>query len=236
MSEKALQFASESLKNTNRLVVQRVLSAPAAKYLEKKNYDSLSRAFLSEAPDFPLEIRFSVPNSRSSYYDSICALTVSWTVAENENNDEDGNVWRYHKLVTKTTISSCYEGEQFETRLECMNLVKDLIDQVRDLAPEPIRLMTLNSEQRLARDTARKKEAAFALFVSAMKSTGKKLRANMRIGGRARGLPQGLAMAFDPGTYLIDVNDGSARRPRTKTYMVMIPENRSRNSYFKRTA
>jgi hypothetical protein len=191
-------------------------------------YDKLSKNFLAEDPEFPIEVRFNVSRTAQSYYDNICVLQVSWSTAEEEAKDSEGNVWRYHKLVPKATISSCYESTQFEQRLDCLNRVRELMEHIKDLSPEPVRIMTLNNEQREARDKDRKRESAFNMFVLTMQGNNRRLRINMRVNGRPRTLPPELAIMFDPGVYKISINDGSKRNPRMKQYLVTIPENRSR--------
>lgn len=224
------------MRDVSRLVAQRILLSSASKFLEKRSYDAVSKAFLSENPQNSLDLQFKVLESGGggSYYDRISDLALAWTEMPGEFLDEDGSAWKDFCLSARATISSCYDPAQFNSRVDCLVAIDDLISEIRSVSDIPLRIMQLNKEQRESRDKENRTNAAFETFRAAMQGPLRNARKGMRKHGPVRPLPQEIGVLFEPGSYEIDINDGSVRYPRVKRYRVQIPENRMKTSRFNR--
>lgn len=227
-------------KILSRLILQKIMSSDAAKYLKKESYERIGKLLISENPDEEFNLNFRLNDSSGSYYSMVAEVSARWVVGEKEINDLDGNVWVAHTLDIRPTIGSSYSNtiEQFAQRADCIWQVNDMIEQITALVPGPIRVMSLNNEQRIVRDESRRKSEVSQNLGAEFRSALKKYRSGLRVGGRGRNVPREAIPAFSsilPGTYEFYINDGSKRSPRNKTYSATFPHNYSYPIMIKRT-
>lgn len=211
-----------------RLVIQKVLSSDAAKYLAKDSFQRMHSLMLSEAPDVDFTLSFRLLEGRDSYYSGIAGVEVKWVLGQVEINDTEGNVWSTYTLNMVPSVGSSYSNsiEQFIQRAECMYFLKDLIEDIRSMVPGPIRVMTLDNEGRIARDKKKKYDDSTRRFASYLQRERKKLRVGLRVGGKPRVISRtdDILTGIEPGTYEFRINDGSNRSPRYKQYVIRVPD------------
>jgi hypothetical protein len=227
-------------KIISRLILQKVMSSSATKYLRKDCYKAVSAAFLSEEPDNDFTLMFKHNVESSSYNDNIVDITVGWERGDKELQDLDGNVWVTYGIKIRPTMTHCYSlsATQFIQRAECIGFVSELVTEILDMTANPIRVIALNNTQRIERDKIRRIDAAKHLIVSILNGEGKSLRTHLRIDGRGRAVPREHVTLFDPGSYTLEIPDGWKGRKafRTKKYSLTIPENPNYSAFIKRIA
>jgi hypothetical protein len=230
-SEIQNKSSMDERKILSRLIIQKIIGSDASKFLRKDSYDRIMKLLISEHPDEEFHISYRLHELRDSYYNTVTDLTVKWTQGNNEINDLHGNVWTTHNLVISATISAAYSNtrEQFGMRAECIGLVNDLIDQINALVPQPIRVMSLNSLQRQARDEKNRIERISSQLSNNFEQEHKAYRTGLRRGGRGRNVPRNaltkITVTITPGTYSFQINEGTRRCPRYKKYTATFPHN-----------
>jgi len=222
----------------SRLIIQKIMSSDAVQYLENSCLNNLNDVFLSDAPEKKeISLRFRIKDNKpNAWQNHVADCTMSWT-GECEIQDDEGNVWVPNKLGITMTLGSMYSAawEAFENRMECLALVRDLVDDIRQISSKPIKIMTLNNEQRIERDLRNKKQAISDFLSKLLKENTYEFRRNLRVHGRGRLIPRAaLTDKVEPGTYEALVNDGTRRRPRIKRYSVFMPENSAYGALVKR--
>lgn len=226
---------ADQLKILSRLVLQRIMSSDATKYLSQESFDRVSKQLLSDTPDAKIDVDFRFLENRQtpsySYYSVIAGLTINWTQSPNEINDLDGNVWcTYTHTVAPRTSSGCTSSEtkKFSQIADCTSRVQALVEELESMVPEPIRVMVLDNDGRVARDNKRYYDGVCdRLVVSLRHGENRGLRVGLRRGGSARPIDRGseLLLNVKPGRYEFSIDDGSSRRPNIKKYIVVVPEN-----------
>lgn len=124
--------------------------------------------------------------------------------------------------------------DKFMERAECITLVGEMIDDISGLVSKPIRVAVLNNSQRLARDKKNKDTLAIGNFRDLITGSRKDIRRGMRVKGTKRPVGREYTRLFDPGRYVIEVNDGSKHRPRTKNYELTVPSSQNYHAYLQR--
>ena len=223
----------------SRLIIQKIMSSDAMQYLENSSLKNLNEIFLSETPEKKeIFLRFMLENTGKSndWHNHVADCAMSWT-GEGEIQDHEGNVWVPNKLNITMSMSSMYSGicEVFDRRVECLSLVRDLLDDIRQISSRPIKIMTLNNDQRIERDLKNKKQSISDFLSKFLKDNTYRFRRNLRVNGSGRLIPRDILIdKVEPGTYEIFVNDGTRRRPRIKRYSVFMPENHTYGALVKR--
>ena len=225
-------------KIISRLVIQKFLSSDASQYLDPAALSTLNTLFLSESPDRDMSINYRIPDRRDSYYGGVATVSLGWEPSKEELQDLDGNVWNTHTLKIVPSITSSYTSgyEDFTKRATIIGALAELLAEVREMVPGPIRVMSLSSDERIARDKKRKYDATCVFVANLVTGEQRHLRVGLRVGGRPRPVARELLPTQEPGTYMFEVNDGSRRRPKVKKYTLTIPENANWYAYIKRTA
>lgn len=227
-------------KIISRLLIQKILSSDATRFMRKESFDGLSKRLLSETPDDEMTVNYRLQGTKDSYYATIVDLNIKWVSGQNELVDLDGNAWTTYTLQVSPGIGNSYSNtiEQFRDRASCMGLVKDLVDEITEMVPGPIRVLFLNNEERVARDNKRKYEAVCEKFSSELRSYRKDFRVGLRTNGKARaiGRADDLMMGVPPGRYEFAINDGTQRRPKFKRYVVTVPTIETYYAAIKRVA
>ena len=221
-------------KIISRLALQKILSSGVTQFIESSKLEEIKRLFISESPEKDLSVSLNFQGSNR--YDAIGSLSLKWTQDANEIQDLEGNVWVTHRLEAKGAIGSAYSCNfgKFQERVEALIDLRDLICDIESLAPEPIRTIAFDNEQRIARDTRRRREGFSNIFSLIIKNDRQDLRYNLRTGGRGRLVPRELVQDFDPGKYDIRVDDGAFRRAKNKYYVLTVPSNPSFNAILHR--
>lgn len=227
-------------KIISRLLIQKILSADATRFMRKESFDMLSKRLLSESPDDELTVNYRLQTSKDSYYATIADLHIKWVSSQNELVDLDGNAWTTYNLQVIPAVGNSYSNtvEQFRDRAVCMGLVKDLLDEIDSMVPGPIRVLFLNNEERIARDNKRKYEAVCEKFSSELRSYRKDFRVGLRTNGKARAISRtdDMMKGVLPGRYEFAINDGTQRRPKFKRYVVTVPSIETYYASIKRVA
>jgi len=229
---------NKSLENErkviSRLALQKILTSGVTQFIDLSKLEEIRRMFISESPEKDLGVSLNFQGNNR--YDTIGSLSLKWTQDANEIQDLEGNVWVTHRLEAKGAIGSAYSCNfgKFQERVEALIDLRDLICDIESLAPEPIRSISLNSEQRVDRDARRRREGFSNIFSLIIKNDRQDLRYNLRTGGRGRLVPRELVQDFDPGKYDIRVDDGAFRRAKNKYYVLTVPSNPNFNAILHR--
>lgn len=233
--------SEDEKKIISRLLIQKILSSDASKYLRKESYDRLTKTLISERIDEDFSINFRTCENRESYYSSIADLSFRWVKGDHEINDLDGNVWISYRLVATSGISSCYslDPKMLAERADCIWNLSDLVDQIQALVPNGLRVMSLNNEQRQERDARRRNEKICTVLSNVLGSGGKAYRRGLRVGGKGRNVPRDLfpelqSLKVEAGTYNFEIREGSKRSPRYKKYIAVFPHSESHSVMIKR--
>lgn len=216
---------SSGKSELSRLILQKILTSESTQYMSKESHDKISASFLSDNPDKDLILTYRFKGTSSSYYNNIAEMQIGWKSDQKEIQDLEGNIWSAYQISINTTImSSCSNSQQqFLDRAECISQIRDLILDIQEMVPEPIRVMTLTSDQRIVRDKMRKNEQDCNMIREVITAHGNKIRRGVRLNG-VRRFYKTLIENVSPGDYNVEVNDGSARKPRIKKYFVSIPK------------
>lgn len=214
----------------SRIIVQKILSSDSMEFACKHSIKALNAAFLSENPDnsdIRITYRTRAAVKDSGWNDNIAELVISWVNDGMEIQDLDGNVWTPYRLSFRATINSMYhlQTSAFRERLDCLNRFDELVTDLEGFCSEPIKVMTLNNEQRVTRDTKRKYDTSCKFIYELITSDRNSLRRNLRAGGAGRPVDRQRLSNIEPGRFEVEVNDGSKRRPRIRRYVMIIPEN-----------
>lgn len=224
------KVTDDERKILSRLVLKKILEHDSARFLSKDSREQLTKVFLSESPDQELALNFREPGV-DAYDGGICSLTLKWVRSAAEINDLDGNVWATFGIEITGGISSMYSShsagpeaslKKFMLRSECIALVGELVEDVRALVPNPVRIQFLDNEGRIARDKKNRHDAAVAWLTNALVDRYKlrSYRTGLRVGGNCKAVhkehfAEGVK---EPGTFVIQVREGSKRRPVYKSY------------------
>lgn len=222
----------EEKKIISRLILQKILSADATRFMHKDSFNKLSKLLLSESPDeeFCASYRLTGPTERDrdSFYSTIADIRVNWDLGEKEIIDMDGNVWITYSLRVIPVMGNSYSGStpNFFSRVECLVLVRDLVKELKSMVPGPIRIMTHDNEERLARDARRRHDAVCDRFKSELKSNRRDLRMGLRAQptGHLRNIMKDDELLKDvlPGEYEFTIDDGSRRKEVKKRYVISV--------------
>jgi hypothetical protein len=231
-------------RTISRIIIGKILSAAASRWIDTKSYEKLSANFLSSDPEKDLYVSYQKKlgvddNSfTNSYGNEILSLSIKWIDANEEIVDPDGNVWISSRLRIAPSICSSFgdEEENFPVRVACINEISNLVSEIREFVPDTIRAMTLDNTARLDREKKRIYEKRCLLISEAVASYG-----------IARGMRREKSKAFSPhekllkaglpgGNYVITYETGTRRNPIVKTYVVTIPENPTHLLSIRRTA
>jgi hypothetical protein len=225
-------------KIISRLIIQRIMSSAACKFLSKERFTELSSSFLSESPDKDIALTFKSLLYPSSFYSTFCEVQIKWELGKDELQDLEGNVWATHELKIMPSMNSGYSStvESFMERAQCIGMISEMIEEVRVMVPGPIRTILLNNAQRVERDEKRRYEAACNFLYTLVTTEKKWIRTGLRKGGRGRAVDRSLVSKLASGVYKFTVNDGSKRRPNVKSYSFTIPENPEYYAFIKRVA
>ena len=215
-------------KILSRLILQKVLSADAIRFMSPESKSTLTKAFLSASPDQDMTFNFRDPD-RSGYEGGICSFSMGWKRSAAEINDLTGNVWATYETMILGGISSAYSQifSSLTQRFECISLVSDLINDIRALVPNPIRVMFLDNDGREARDKKAKHDATIARLKDAF-DVGRlrSYRIGLRVGGNGKAIhAESLRdIIQERGLYTFEIREGSKRRPVFKRYSINFRE------------
>lgn len=220
----------ENKKIISRLILQKILSSSATKWMKTVHFESVSNAFLSDDPEREVYITYILKKpgvSETACGNDIVTLSVKWLDHEGEMLDPEGNVWKTCQLKVSPNITSTYgdKEENFFPRVECLEAVKSLIEEIREMVPGSIRAMILDNEGRISRDLKRKNDEICDKIAKKLSWEYKEARRALRVGGRSRSVSREIFKDIESGSYTVVVNDGSHKSPKYKKYFVVIPEN-----------
>ena len=222
------RVTDDEKKILSRLVLKKILEHDSARFLSKDSREQLTKVFLSESPDQELVLNFREPNV-NAYDGGICHLSLKWVRSAAEINDLDGNVWATFGIEITAGITSMYSSQnadaslkKFMLRSECIALAGELVDDIKALVPNPVRIQFLDNEGRIARDKKNRHDATVAWLVDALLDRYKlrSYRTGLRVGGNCKAVHKEhfSAGVKEPGVYVISIREGSKRRPIYKSY------------------
>jgi hypothetical protein len=219
--------APHKKKVISRLVLQKLLSSDSSAFLARDSRAEINSVFLSESPDRSMNVTYRLPDVRDSYYSTVTSIHISWEDGKEELQDLDGNVWSTSELKIRPSISSSYSSssKEYSLRAACIAAVNEMISELSEMIPGPVRVMTLNTSQRIDRDKQRRLDYIKSFLVRLVTSEdGKKYRGFLRKGGASRSIDRSHLGDIEPGTYEFEVNDGSRRCPIIKKYSVTVTD------------
>lgn len=243
VDDQALDSVNESSSNEKsiitRLIIGKILSSGILPYLEKKENKSLTDQFLAAEPDLNFTMTLSdLPEICSTYYyKTIASVKFLWDESQTEIVDGTGNAWVTYKFVCIPSIFSMSTHgtavtalDIFMQRARCIDAMCELLDELTEMVSQPIRIIKLNNDERLARDKQHAYETTVSSLISKMSKNGEchKARLNLRAGGSDRIIDLskfGFIAAPAPGCYYFTLNDGSARRKDLKHFSVTVRSN-----------
>lgn len=236
---------ADDLKIVSRLVLNKILSCDAVRYLRHKSIERVREMMISPDPHKDVTLSYTDDEeekhstSQRYYGTGTCELTIQWTLDPNEIIDSDGNVWHSYVLNVSSCISSAYslDDKQIASKVSVISAVSRLATEIREMVPYSLKIRALNDVQRLARDEQRRIERVNEICIKVFSSLQRKLRTGLRVGGKARSFKrEDVLPGVLPGTYKFEINDGSRWSSRgIKRYTVYIPDNLSYLCTIKRT-
>lgn len=211
------------------------------KYLKPEATEALNRSFLSETLESTsIDLRtFAEARTTHDYYSAISVTEIRWK-AGTEQVDPDGNVWQPYDLSVTSNICSCYSlnTDQYRERAECMSMLTDLFEEIKAVVPGTVMALTLDPQQRVARDTKLKYESDCQQLARFLAGEGHSLRQSLRINGKTRVFRGELVnkLGLTSGTFEVRINEGPRSNPerRYRKYTVMIPSDLTRYCSIKR--
>jgi hypothetical protein len=235
-----------NLSILSRLILSKIISSGITKFIKPVELDELNKAFLSETPEkacFDLKTKTAPKSSagNSDYYNGIVDLMIRWNAGQ-EQVDPDGNAWQPYDLVFKVSTGASYsiDVDRFRERAECVQYALDLVDDLRALVPSTIMVMTLNSEQKIARDLKTKYDADVAKLAKLIRYGRKDIRSGLRVNSKTRVFRGQAFESLDitPGTFEVKLEEGPMRCPsrKTRVYKITVPSDLSRHGSIHRLA
>lgn len=208
----------ESKKIISRLVLQKIISSEASRYMDKMTHEKLSKDFLSSDPEKDKRFSLFIDPEKTTYSGEVCTLELRWRDIEGEVVDPEGNVWTSHSLNFVTSLASCWNVsvETFNKRVQIMNLLSSLVEEISSILSGPIQVLSFNNEERIVRDEKRTKEKYCKNLYEFFFYEQKKFIRGLRVNGRSREFSTHLQIPA--GTYQIFREEGSRRNPIYKTY------------------
>lgn len=215
-----------------RLVLQKLMASGAFnKYISPNKKQEISNLFLlmDERELTEKCSRMSLPfiasHKQGNYYQPpICEMMLIWSLIKDELQDGEGNLWRSEKLGIKLSTNSTYSTsvEEFNERVDCLLLVRELCDSIAHMTSDPIATLTHNNEERIEKE---KKD----LYDRSCNSIAElierytHMKKNMRIGS-VKWLPATTfaSLSLQPNVYRIKFQEGSKSRPRYKFYSLFV--------------
>ena len=222
---------TDTKKIISRLVLQRMLQHEVCRFLDKKKYEDLSNAFLSKDPDKDLRLDFIITKLAvgDRYYQGIADLNLKWITDDIERMDSEGNVWKTYELRMATGVSSRWnmKTEELVERAECMAALASLVAELDALAGKQMQIQVLTNEQRLQRDDQIRHNKICDQVSQIIRWRNPEFSRGLRSGGKPRGASREpfTAANVPAGKYEIEINEGSKRSPKTKKFLVVVPEN-----------
>ena len=228
----------------SRLLIQKILTSGASNYISRRSYEHLSNMFLSEKPEEQhIELTFRTikekENESYSYYGTntiIALLTFQWGQDASTLQDLDGNLWAMQPLgITCRFMASgaCDTGAAVE-RAECLNFIVELMKDVTEMVPGPLKYMKYTNSQRIELEMKSKYDKACQHLTEHFQWAGRRDRMGLRVGGKSRALDRAQFNGIEPGTYVFFIAEGKRSNSRSRKYSVTIPENESYRPYITR--
>ena len=227
-------------RTISRLIIGKIISSSSAKWMGSKSYDKISTSFLSSEPEKEIYVSYRIkkPGSdESAYGNEILTLNIVWFEHEGEILDPEGNVWKSCQLKINPNICSTYGDREgnFDIRAACIAEVRNLVSEIHEMVPGPIRTMILDNAERIDRDNKRIYDDRCWSIRGAVSSCG--LTKNLRKGGSPHIFSRDkLKDNIPAGKYEIHYESGTKRNPVVKKYIVTIPENPTFLVSIRRTA
>lgn len=207
----------------SRLILQKIITSDAIKYLSKSSYEDLQNAFLSSDPTKDLMLAFELEESKSYYSKRVSFVHIRWSNEKEELIDTSGNVWLKKNLEIKPTLESDYSSnyDAFCKRMSCLTTIDSLLTEIIGMVPDGMNIFLMNNDQRIERDKKRAYDAACRDLAKIITKDKKYMRKNLRAGGSSRTFRKDDAFEkFETGRYLVTINDGSRYRQKNKTYTI----------------
>ena len=243
----ANKSSHDERKILSRLILQTIMFSDSSSFMSNNTKGRINTEFLSDNPmaiDTLTTLSYMIPSSpdrNMSYYDRIAEVIVKWKPSVDELQDLTGNVWKTFTLsincsiISINAVDSQNISDDLLSRLKCISNIGDLITELREMVPNPIRIMELNNDERAVRDRAKKLLNSIEWFSNIIMGENRELRIGLRINGRPRRFVQSiLCSQFDPGEYPVTIREGSKRNPILKKYILVVPQQPEKRAYLYR--
>jgi len=214
----------ESKRIISRLILQKIISSEATKYMTKETHKKLNNDFLSSDPEKDKRFSLYVDSSKSSYNSEACTLDLCWQDKEGEVVDPEGNVWTSHELKMSANIGSTWGTgvEGFLKRIEIMNCLSRLIEEVNSVLKGPIQVLSLDNNERISRDEKRIYEKYCRELYEFFYKNNRQYIKGLRVMGSSR--PFDHTLKVPAGRYEFLREEGTRRNPIVKKYVVDVPQ------------
>lgn len=225
--ESVIVDTSDDKKAISRMVLQRIISSDASRYMSSDDFRHLQQAFLSREPEADITLTYSVNPKLNDYYGQVASVAFKWHLDESKLlQDLEGNVWTTWSLRTTCKIGVVYgcSSSEFKQRAEVISLVSSMIVDIEEMMSTPIRVMKFTNQQRIDHEEMTRIEETTERLIHSFKHGHYLVRKGLRINGKARHVNEDVVLGIKPGEYHIEINDGSKYRPRLKKYVVNVPK------------
>jgi len=213
----------ESKRIISRLILQKIISSEATKYMTKEMCQKLNNDFLSSDPEKNKKFCLYLDPSINSYNNETCSFDIRWYDRDGEVVDPEGNVWTSHELKMSANIGGTWGAsvEGFLQRIEIMNCLSRLIEEVNSVLKGPIQVLSLDNNERISRDEKRIYEKYCQELYEFFYSCNRQYIRGLRVMGSSR--PFDHTLKVPAGRYEFQREEGTRRNPIVKKYVVDIP-------------
>lgn len=218
----------QQMMTINRLVIQRLMVSSLFEYVEYSQRILLNDRFLSENPDIDVTLTVINPEERN-FYNVVATLSLRWRQETDEVMDESGDLWSKFSLAVSPAIYSMATSDDrrdltnnFFKRVVIINSLHEFVNEVIEMAPQPVKILTCTSKERIVRERKIRDMQVISLFVNALRTTHASLCRRMRAGGKSKNVPRDLIHGLSPGIHEVTVTRQAWRR---RVYSLEVPAN-----------
>jgi len=219
-----------------RLALEKILNSKCLGYLEAEELSKLNSSFLSPFPGehnhvFKLEVR---KQEKHGYFRGVVAVvSLAWMLVKERELDKLGNFWSVYEFIPTVSIKERYSlsGEILSDWMDCVSSIVQLLDDIKSLnIPVRIKEMTHTNEQRMKFESQKSYEdTCNSLSKYFQTSEGKKLRLNLRKGGKSRKIPFAILQQFlkagPEKVYVFNVRENYSYFSKYRKYSITVENN-----------
>ena len=237
MTESCNSITNQQMMTINRLIIQRLMVSSLFEYVESSQRDFLNNRFLSENPDIDFTVSIINPEERK-FYNVVATLGLRWAQEGSDVIDAMGDSWTKFSLIVSPAIYSTATStdrrdlsDNFFKRVVIINALHDFVNEVIEMVPQPVKVLTCTRDERIIRERKFKDMQVISLFVDALRTTHSCLCRRMRVGGKSRRVSRDLTPSLSHGIH--EVNVFRRGHPR-RVYSLEVPADDNEMSVMRR--